>query len=219
MSAPSEVSAPTRVGPWASDDRRWPPGPGASEGEEREWINWVRGTRLARSHRPRSEFRQRVGRAISTVEVVNSSYRLQPIDAALADHLRAVGGIRYVADAKPGYPCRHCLHDAEIGDVVVLATYDPFDIDSPYRSRSPIFVHEVPCPPPADLGVLPDQLTARQLSVRAFDGAAMMLDADVIAGTDLDDTLHRMFDNPGVDEIHIHNATRGCWATTATRTH
>lgn len=151
------------------------------------------------------------------MEIVTSSYCLKPIDPDVADHLRAVGGIRYVADAKPGYPCRQCLHDAEIGDVLVLVAHDPFEIDSPYRSRSPIFLHEAACPP-ADLGELPDQLTSRQLSVRAFDGAAMMLEADVIAGTDLHDTLDRFFDNPGVDDVHIHNASRGCWATTAKRT-
>lgn len=45
----------------------------------------------------------------------------------------------------------------------------------------------------------------------------MMLDAAVIDGIDLDDHLRRFFDNEATSEIHIHNATRSCWATSVTR--
>jgi Protein of unknown function (DUF1203) len=122
----------------------------------------------------------------------------------------------YVADSKPGYPCRQCLRDAEIGEELLLVSYDPFTNDSPYRSASPIFIHRANCEPDHVSG-LPTQLTIRQLSVRAFDGASMMTDAAVIDGTDLDDTLTRMFTDEGVTVVHIHNAGRGCWATNVVR--
>lgn len=146
-----------------------------------------------------------------------NDYRLVPIDPAVADELRASGGKRYVADVAPGYPCRQCLRDADVGDALILVAHDPFTADSPYRSRSPIFLHERPCSPPTDLTEIPDQLRVRQLSVRAFDLDAMMIDAAVIEGTDLDEQLRRFFDEEAADEVHIHNATRGCWATSATR--
>ena len=147
-----------------------------------------------------------------------TNYRLAPIDADAAAELRAAGGVRYVADAQPGYPCRQCLRDAEIGEALLLVSHDPFVVDSPYRSTSPIFLHERTCTPPSEAGGLPIQLTGRQLSVRAFDGGAMMLDAAVIDGMELDDQLRRFFDDDATEEVHVHNATRGCWATSVTRT-
>lgn len=148
-----------------------------------------------------------------------TTYQLEPIDAATATRLRAEGGVRYTADAMPGYPCRQCLQDAEIGESLILVAHDPFDegADTAYRSSSPIFLHETSCEPPTDLSDLPKQLTVRQLSVRAFDQDAMMVDAAVIDGTSLDRTLQQFFSNGEVDQIHVHNASRGCWATTIRR--
>jgi hypothetical protein len=148
---------------------------------------------------------------------MRTDYRLAPIDPDTADQLRTTGGERFIADAKPGYPCRQCLRDAEIGEALVLVAHDPFTVDSPYRSRSPIFLHEQSCTPPVDGADLPDQLTGRQLSVRAFDRDAMMIDAVVINGSGLDDQLRRFFDDDATTEIHTHNATRGCWAASVTR--
>jgi hypothetical protein len=148
---------------------------------------------------------------------MRTDYRLTPIDPGTADELRSAGGVGFIADTKPGYPCRQCLSDAEIGEALVLVAHDPFTVDSPYRSRSPIFLHEKSCAPPIDVADLPDQLTGRQLSVRAFGRDAMMIDAAVIDGTGLDDQLRRFFDDDATTEIHIHNATRGCWATSVAR--
>ncbi len=148
---------------------------------------------------------------------MHTDYRLKPIDPAVADQLRATGGERYIADTKPGYPCRQCLRDADIGEPLVLVSHDPFTAHSPYRSRSPIFLHEQPCNAPTDLTTMPDQLTRRQLSVRAFDRNEMMIDAAVIDGTDLDATLRQFFEEQATNEVHVHNATRGCWATSVSR--
>lgn len=144
-------------------------------------------------------------------------FRLTPIDADSAGALRDAGGVRYVADSKPGYPCRRCLRDAEVGDELILVSYDPFTADSPYRCASPIFLHAAECHPDADADVLPAQLTSRQLSVRAFDAQAMMIDAAIIDGRDLKQTIERFFDDPNADNIHVHNASRGCWAVTVER--
>ena len=139
------------------------------------------------------------------------------IDPAAADQLRAAGGIAYVADEKPGYPCRQCLRDAEIGEEVILVSHDPFTASSPYRCASPIFIHRESCTP-YDSVALPEQLTRGHRSVRAFDNAAMMLDAALIEGEDLAATIDRLFDNAEVDHLHIHNEPRGCWAARVDRT-
>jgi hypothetical protein len=156
----------------------------------------------------------------TTVSTV-TRFRLRPIDPVVADRLRAAWADSpvYVADEKPSFPCRQCLRDAEIGEELLLVSYDPFEIDSPYRSASPIFLHRAPCAPPADLGLLPEQLTARQLSVRAFDAQALMIDAAIVQGDLLDETLGRMLADAACDHVHVHNATRGCWAVRVDRDH
>ncbi len=122
----------------------------------------------------------------------------------------------YVADAVPGYPCRQCLQDADIGDELILVSHDPFLGSSPYQSASPIFLHRQTCSAPED-GQLPLQLTRRQLSVRSFDADEMMLDAAVIDGTRLDETLIRFFCDDQAQRVRVHNAERGCWATDVER--
>ena len=146
----------------------------------------------------------------------NATFVLTGIDPAHADHLRALGGITYVADEKPGFPCRQCLRDAEVGEELLLVSYDPFTASSPYRCASPIFIHSKPCEPDQSAD-LPVQLTSRTLSIRAFDAAAMMLDAALIDGTDLSKTIDRLLDNPSVEVLHVHNEPRGCWAARVER--
>ena len=145
-----------------------------------------------------------------------TTFLVAGLDPAEADRLRAAGGVNYVADSKPGFPCRQCLRDAEIGDGMLLVSYDPFTASSPYRCASPIFIHSTPCTADGQEG-LPVQLTSRTLSVRGFDHAAMMLDAALIEGDDLRKTIETLFDNPAIDHLHVHNASRGCWAARVDR--
>lgn len=145
-----------------------------------------------------------------------ATFAITGIDPATADELRAQGGISYVTDSKPGYPCRQCLRDAEIGEEVLLVSHDPFTESSPYRCASPIFIHATSCTPFAELSV-PEQLARGDRSVRAFDRSAMMLDATLIQGEDLEPTIARLFDNPEIDHLHVHNEPRGCWAARVDR--
>jgi hypothetical protein len=148
----------------------------------------------------------------------STTYVLAGIDPTVADELRARGGIGYVADDHPGFPCRQCLRDAEIGDEMILVSHDPFTAWSPYRSASPIFLHRFVCTPhdSANLEV-PEQLTRRRLSVRAFDNSEMMLDAALIDGRDLATTIHDLLANRDVDHLYIHNEPRGCFAARVDR--
>lgn len=145
-----------------------------------------------------------------------TAFAISGIDPATADELRARGGITYVADSKPGYPCRQCLRDAEIGEEVLLVSHDPFTVSSPYRCASPIFIHTTSCTP-YEAADVPEQLARGDRSVRAFDESAMMLDAALIQGEDLERTIARLLENPEIDHLHIHNEPRGCWAARVTR--
>lgn len=150
-------------------------------------------------------------------DMTDSTYQLEPLSADAAASLRRMGGPTYVVDRSPGYPCRACLRDATVGETVLLTSYTPFGHHSPYRSASPVFIHADTCGgEPSD--ALPESLTGRHLSVRAFDGAEMMIDAAAIDGGDLARALSDLFANDAVSSVHIHNSPRGCWAATATRT-
>jgi hypothetical protein len=134
-------------------------------------------------------------------------------DATVANSLRhGPSPIVYVADEFPGYPCRQCLRDAEVGEELILVSFDPFTLASPYRQSGPIFLHRNDCSVNRDGSAFPDELTRRQLSVRAFDADEMMIDAAVIPGDELDALLTRFASDPATAFVDVHNATRGCWA-------
>lgn len=145
------------------------------------------------------------------------SFEIVPISAEDAEELRSRGGEVHVANAVPGFPCRQCLRDAEVGEELILVSYDPFELSSPYRSASPIFLHLEACGSPEGPSAIPSQLARRQLSVRSFDASEMMIDAAVIDGDELVQTIAEFFAEDAADRLHIHNANRGCWAATVTR--
>jgi hypothetical protein len=45
----------------------------------------------------------------------------------------------------------------------------------------------------------------------------MMLDAALIEGSDLSATIEELFENSEIDHLHVHNASRGCWAARVER--
>ncbi|RWA11265.1 hypothetical protein EKO27_g3840 [Xylaria grammica] len=114
-------------------------------------------------------------------------------------------------------PCRRCLQDSQVGDELLLLSYDPFLGDSPYRCASPIFVHSKPaCEPaavPASGGDIPEQLQKRLLAVRAYDGKHMMQGSEVVNGDSLLETCQRLLgDGTLAEYCHVHFATPGCFA-------
>jgi hypothetical protein len=56
-----------------------------------------------------------------------------------------------------------------------------------------------------------------RLAVRAFDVAAMMIDAVIVPGADLGATLDRFFTDTATDHVQVYNASRGCWAVRVAR--
>jgi hypothetical protein len=126
--------------------------------------------------------------------------------------LSAAGAIRYVADAKPGFPCRITLEDAEPGETVLLLNHEHLAVDTPYRSRHAIFVRETATAPARFEDEVPASLAGRLLSVRAYDAVGMMVDAEVLEGRDLVPQIERFFADPAIAYLHAHNARRGCFA-------
>jgi hypothetical protein len=140
-----------------------------------------------------------------------------PLFALTDAELAARNAVRMVADKRPGFPCRVSLRDAEPGESVLLLNYEHLAVASPYRSRHAIFVRENAVDARLDVDEIPEVLATRLLSVRAFDRAGMMVDADVVQGSGLAPAISRMLDKSAVDYLHVHNAKPGCFAARVDR--
>jgi hypothetical protein len=137
---------------------------------------------------------------------------------ALSDEeLLARGARRCIADSKPGFPCRVSLADAEVGEQLLLVNYEHQSADTPYRSTHAIFVRVNAEQAHPKVGEIPESLQLRLLSVRAFDGTGMLLEADVIDGRKLGPVIERMLENADVAYLHLHNAKPGCYAARVDR--
>lgn len=129
-------------------------------------------------------------------------------DAELAKH----NAKRYVADRKPGYPDRIEMRDAEPGETLLLINHISQPADTPYRAMHAIFVREWAADTYDQIDKVPEVMRLRLLSLRAFDAAGMMLDADVVEGAQVELVIVRLFANPAVRYIHVHNAKQGCYS-------
>jgi Protein of unknown function (DUF1203) len=128
------------------------------------------------------------------------------------DELEKRRAKRYVADSKPGFPCRVSLQDAEAGDEVILTNFIHLPSESPYRSTHAIFVRKAATNAASYTDSLPQMLRSRLLSVRAFDGKDMLVGADAIEGDRLEEAIYRFFGDPAVEFLHVHFAKPGCYA-------
>lgn len=128
-------------------------------------------------------------------------------DVELAGH----GARRTLADAKPGYPCRISLTDAEIGDEVLLINHEHLPVSSPYRSRHAIYVRAGERQFDA-INDVPVMLRTRLLSVRGFDDAGLMTAADVVDGGQLESVVAEMLGSSRTAYLHVHFAKPGCYA-------
>jgi hypothetical protein len=124
---------------------------------------------------------------------------------------------RVVASGSPGFPCRVSLADAEVGEELILLPYVHQPAASPYRASGPIFVRKGAGQRRLEAGEIPDYVSRRVISVRAYDAAHSMTDAAVCEGTDVASALQQLFDDPAVAYIHLHNAKQGCFSCCANR--
>ena len=152
------------------------------------------------------------------------SFRITGLDPAPYLNLFALGGAalaargvaRVCVDEKPGAPCRISLDDAEVGEGVLLLSYDHQPADTPYRQQGPIFVRDTSARFDV-VGRVPPAMAGRMLSLRGFSADHMMIEADLIDGGEAAAMIERFFANPAMDYIHAHYARRGCFAAHVAR--
>src|SRR5579872_779002 len=129
-------------------------------------------------------------------------------DAQLAQH----AAVRHTAYKRPGFPCRVSLRDAEPGETLLLLNYEHLALASPYRSRYAIYVREYAEEWRPEINEVPVCLRTRLLSVRGFDNAGMLKEADVVSGQEVEQLFESMFHRPEIAFLHVHNAKPGCFA-------
>jgi hypothetical protein len=146
------------------------------------------------------------------------TYRITGLDPApykplfgLADEELAERGIvRMTVTQKPSFPCRVSLADREIGEEVLLLNHVSHDVANPYRASHAIFVADAEQAEFVDR--VPPVFETRVLSLRGFDRGGMMADAMLAQPGEADAVIRQLFDNPQIETIHAHNATRGCFS-------
>ena len=119
---------------------------------------------------------------------------------------------RVRVDHKPGFPDRVALRDAEVGESAILVNHAHLTRPGPYRASHAIYVIEGETRSFDGIDVIPDVLRSRMLSLRAFDDDEQMVGAALVDGREVESALRRMLADPAVSFIHVHYATRGCYA-------
>jgi hypothetical protein len=123
--------------------------------------------------------------------------------------LATLGAVRRSA---PGaVPCRISLTDATPGDEVILTNYEHHAVDSPYRMRFAIYVRKGETTYDA-VDAIPEQLRKRTLAARSFDEQGMMIERELVEGTELEGAIGRLFADARTAYLHLHYAAPGCYA-------
>ena len=148
------------------------------------------------------------------------TYRIQGLDLArFADllgrsdeTLARQGARRVTADARPGYPCRVTLEDAEPGETLILLNHVSHDVPTPYRSAFAIYVRENARASGCYVDEIPPVFRSRMLALRGYDAEGMLAAALLVPGEEADAAIRALFERPQIATIDAHNAAAGCFA-------
>ena len=139
---------------------------------------------------------------------------LMRLDAAA---LEAAGVVELRVDEEHAYPCRVTLQDAIPGEQVLLFNFPHQPAHSPYQASGPIIVRREAARTRIAVNEVPDQQRRRLLSVRAYDARDWIVAAEVTPGTELETVIRRLFADPRVAYLHLHNARHGCYSARVDR--
>lgn len=132
--------------------------------------------------------------------------------------LARLGAQRSIADDATGYPCRVSLTHAAPGDELILLSFEHQSAHSPYRASGPIFVRRAATAAFDAVNTIPEPVRVRLLSLRAYDAADLIVEADVVDGALVETSIEKFFQREDVAYLHVHYARRGCFACRVDRT-
>lgn len=114
------------------------------------------------------------------------------------------------ADSPDGYPCRHCLQWAGVGERMILFPFAPVE-NGPYRESGPIFVHAQPCARYTAAREFPERFRNGRV-IRAYDDRNFMIDARLVNGEGPEAVIEELLRNPNTAYLHVRSAARGCYS-------
>ncbi len=122
------------------------------------------------------------------------------------------GVIAKTVAAKPGFPCRVTLEDAEPGERVLLFNYESHSAETPYRSAYAIYVRDGADKAAVYDDELPPVFQNRPIALRIFNHDGMLIGADMGLNGELKDKIEAALARPDAAYLHAHNAMHGCFA-------
>jgi Protein of unknown function (DUF1203) len=139
--------------------------------------------------------------------------RFAPLFALSDAELSAQGVRRCAASLGSRRPCRVSLHYTPLDETALLLAYEHLPAPaSPFRASGPIYVREGLRETFDRDGEIPPVLAeASALSLRAYDGEAMMVDAEIVPGMAAEAAILRLLERPDAAYLHAHFAPRGCY--------
>ncbi len=122
------------------------------------------------------------------------------------------GIVRRIVEPDIGFPDRIEMREGRPGEVFLLLNHLCQPADSPYRASHAIYVREGAEEAYDEVDKVPEVMRTRLLSLRGFDADGMIIEADVVPGTEVEELIDQLFANPEVAYIHAHNAKQGCYS-------
>jgi hypothetical protein len=149
---------------------------------------------------------------------MNTNFKIAAIDNNfnqlfnLSDEvLEEMSILKMIVDEKPGYPCRVTLEDAEIGEEVLLLSFEYHETQSPYKASGPIFIRKNSEKVSLKENEIPEMLFQRQQTLRMYDNNGIMIDAKSPKSINIRKEIELGFSNINVSYIQIHNTNPGCY--------
>jgi hypothetical protein len=131
--------------------------------------------------------------------------------------LKELNIVSKLVTEKHDTPCRISLEDAEIGDKVLLVNYQHLPDSSPFQASHAIYIRENVKEALPQKNQIPQMITKRIISLRAFDKQHMMVNADLAQGADIALRILDMLNDETAEYVHLHFAKQGCYAAKVTR--
>lgn len=152
-----------------------------------------------------------------------SEFYCLPVPSGVAQRFRSTGKddngneVREViSTGGEEFPCRHCLCFGDVGETMLLGSYNlpkPLGI---YWSASPIFIHQRDCSRADALNaVAPIVQKDSLVSIRAYDGAHQCLYelGTVCPGMSAQASINRAFADHRTAFLNVHTVGPGCLLT------
>ena len=133
------------------------------------------------------------------------------------DYLTLQGALRVKVESCPGYPDRISLRDIPVGETAILINHIYQPANTPYHGSHAIYLWEGYTEQGIYLNNIPEVMSHRLLSLRAYDENHLMVKAETCQGDAAEQWLNHFFDDSAVSYIHFHYAKRGCFACLAER--